>query len=65
MRVLFVCTGNICRSPTAELLTTSFAAEGGRPGLTAHSAGTAPWSVTVWNRRPRRCCSSSAATRSR
>ncbi|MGW0017489.1 arsenate reductase/protein-tyrosine-phosphatase family protein [Rhodococcus sp. NPDC003382] len=40
MRVLFVCTGNICRSPTAELLTTAFAAEAGRPDLTAHSAGT-------------------------
>ena len=40
MRILFVCTGNICRSPTAELLTTAFAAEAGRSDLTAHSAGT-------------------------
>ncbi|WP_068154499.1 protein tyrosine phosphatase [Rhodococcus phenolicus] len=40
MRVLFVCTGNICRSPTAELLTAAYAAESGRADLTAHSAGT-------------------------
>ena len=40
MRILFVCTGNICRSPTAERLTTAFATESGRDDLTAHSAGT-------------------------
>lgn len=40
MRVLFVCTGNVCRSPTAERLTTAYAAEAGRPDITAHSAGT-------------------------
>lgn len=40
MRILYVCTGNICRSPTAELLTTAYAAEAGRDDLTAHSAGT-------------------------
>lgn len=40
MRILFVCTGNICRSPTAERLTTAFAAESGRDDLDAHSAGT-------------------------
>ncbi|EME53345.1 protein-tyrosine-phosphatase [Rhodococcus ruber BKS 20-38] len=40
MRVLYVCTGNICRSPTAELLTTAFAREAGRGELSAHSAGT-------------------------
>jgi len=40
MRILYVCTGNICRSPTAELLTTAYAQEQGRTDLTAHSAGT-------------------------
>ncbi len=39
MHVLFVCTGNICRSPTAERLTCAFAAEHGL-GLNASSAGT-------------------------
>ncbi|OZC62562.1 low molecular weight phosphatase family protein [Rhodococcus sp. 15-725-2-2b] len=39
MRVLFVCTGNICRSPTAERLAAAFAREGGFE-LTASSAGT-------------------------
>jgi len=29
VHVLFVCTGNICRSPTAERLTWAFAAEHG------------------------------------
>lgn len=40
MRILYVCTGNICRSPTAERLTTAYAAEAGRDDLSAHSAGT-------------------------
>ncbi|MEI4273198.1 hypothetical protein TEK04_15840 [Klenkia sp. LSe6-5] len=40
MHVLFVCTGNICRSPLAERLTTAFAAELGTDELTAGSAGT-------------------------
>lgn len=39
MHVLFVCTGNICRSPTAERLAVAFAEEGGIE-LTASSAGT-------------------------
>jgi len=39
VHVLFVCTGNICRSPTAECLTCAFAAEHGL-GLNASSAGT-------------------------
>lgn len=39
MHVLFVCTGNICRSPLAERLTTAFAAEIGTAELTAESAG--------------------------
>lgn len=36
MHVLFVCTGNICRSPTAERLVTRLQV----PGLRASSAGT-------------------------
>jgi len=39
VHVLFVCSGNICRSPTAERLTCAFAAEHGL-GLNARSAGT-------------------------
>lgn len=38
--VLFVCTGNICRSPTAERLAMSYAASLRRPNLAASSAGT-------------------------
>lgn len=39
VHVLFVCTGNICRSPTAERLTLAYATEGGLE-VTASSAGT-------------------------
>lgn len=39
VHVLFVCTGNICRSPTAERLAVAFAHERGLE-LTAGSAGT-------------------------
>lgn len=35
--ILFVCIGNICRSPTAEYLLKHKTAQ--RPGLTIHSAG--------------------------
>lgn len=40
MRILFVCTGNVCRSPTAERLTAAYAAANALAELTAHSAGT-------------------------
>ena len=40
MHVLFVCTGNICRSPTAERLAAAYAAEHGMLDFTASSAGT-------------------------
>jgi len=40
VHVLFVCTGNICRSPTAERLSVAYAAQHGIPDLTASSAGT-------------------------
>ncbi|OYN74360.1 low molecular weight phosphatase family protein [Mycolicibacterium sphagni] len=39
MHVLFVCTGNICRSPTAERLAVTFAARLGIADFTASSAG--------------------------
>lgn len=40
MHVLFVCTGNICRSPTAERLAVAFSDRLHIPGFTASSAGT-------------------------
>ncbi|NMM88412.1 hypothetical protein B2J88_29360 [Rhodococcus sp. SRB_17] len=40
MHVLFVCTGNICRSPTAERLALAFAGEALIPDFRASSAGT-------------------------
>nr|WP_036460167.1 protein-tyrosine-phosphatase [Mycolicibacterium neoaurum] len=40
MHILFVCTGNICRSPTAERLMTSYAAAAGLSDVVATSAGT-------------------------
>jgi protein-tyrosine phosphatase len=40
VNVLFVCTGNICRSPTAERLAAAYAAEHGMLDLKMSSAGT-------------------------
>ena len=40
MHILFVCTGNICRSPTGERLASAYATEHGMPELLASSAGT-------------------------
>jgi protein-tyrosine phosphatase len=40
VHVLFVCTGNICRSPTAERLATAYGARLELPGFRASSAGT-------------------------
>jgi len=40
LRILFICTGNICRSPTAERLSIGLAAQMGIPDFTASSAGT-------------------------
>ncbi|NLU83598.1 protein tyrosine phosphatase [Rhodococcus sp. HNM0569] len=39
MRVLFVCTGNICRSPIAERLAVAYAQESGTESFEARSAG--------------------------
>jgi protein-tyrosine phosphatase len=44
VRVCFVCTGNICRSPMAEVVLASLSA-GGSPAVEASSAGTGPWHV--------------------
>ncbi len=41
-RILFVCLGNICRSPAAEAVTGAIAARRGLP-LVLDSAGTAGW----------------------
>ncbi|SBS75849.1 Protein tyrosine phosphatase (modular protein) [uncultured Mycobacterium sp.] len=40
LHLLFVCTGNICRSPTAERLADTFAAGLGIPDFKTSSAGT-------------------------
>lgn len=40
LRILFVCTGNICRSPLAERLIVAFGAQFGIADFTASSAGT-------------------------
>ena len=40
VHVLFVCTGNICRSPTAERLAVAYAEQHGILDFTAFSAGT-------------------------
>lgn len=40
LHVLFVCTGNICRSPTAERLAAAYCARAGITSFTASSAGT-------------------------
>lgn len=45
MKVLFVCLGNICRSPTADAVLTSMAADREVKGLTVDSAGTAAYHV--------------------
>ncbi len=43
MNVLFVCTGNTCRSPLAENLAKASAAKRGMKDFTATSAGTNAW----------------------
>jgi len=44
VRVCFVCSGNICRSPTAEVVLRRLAAESGQQDLvTVGSAGTGDW----------------------
>ena len=43
-RILFVCTGNICRSPAAEYLLRAAAVKAGKD-LQVASAGTSDWHV--------------------
>ena len=44
MRILFVCMGNICRSPTAEAVMRSLLrAEGLEQAIAIDSAGTGGW----------------------
>ncbi|MBX9928577.1 MAG: hypothetical protein K2X99_06645 [Gemmatimonadaceae bacterium] len=43
MRLLFVCTGNTCRSPLAEAIARATAAERGLAAVTVASAGTSAW----------------------
>lgn len=43
MKILFVCTGNICRSPTAEAVLRKMCATAGLSGWHIDSAGTGSW----------------------
>jgi protein-tyrosine phosphatase len=43
MKVLVVCTGNVCRSPMAAAILRRQLAERGAIGVEVTSAGTAPW----------------------
>jgi protein-tyrosine phosphatase len=46
VRILFVCLGNICRSPTAEAVMRKLVADAGLAAeIETDSAGTGPWHV--------------------
>jgi protein-tyrosine phosphatase len=42
-RICFVCTGNICRSPSAEIVVRALAERAGLSGIRVDSAGTGDW----------------------
>ena len=42
-RICFVCTGNICRSPAAEVIVRALAEQAGMSGVELDSAGTGDW----------------------
>jgi len=44
-RICFVCTGNICRSPAAEVIVRALADRAGEVGIEVDSAGTGDWHV--------------------
>ena len=44
-RICFVCSGNICRSPSAEVVLRALAERAGVDGITVDSAGTGDWHV--------------------
>lgn len=58
LRVLFVCLGNICRSPTAEAVFRALAAEAGL-AVEVDSAGTGAWHLG--NPPDSRSCAAAAA----
>jgi protein-tyrosine phosphatase len=43
VRICFVCSGNICRSPTAEVVLVAMLREAGVDGIRVDSAGTGDW----------------------
>lgn len=43
MRILFVCSGNTCRSPLAEAIARRMVADAGRSDIQVSSAGTQAW----------------------
>ncbi|HNH86061.1 MAG TPA: low molecular weight protein-tyrosine-phosphatase [Solirubrobacterales bacterium] len=45
MRILFVCLGNICRSPSAEAVMAGLIVREGIEGIEIDSAGTGDWHV--------------------
>lgn len=46
MHLLFICTGNTCRSPLAEVIARRMIADRAIPDLTVGSAGTQAWADT-------------------